>query len=621
MSIVSFLNKLNRENDFLNIILKNKENIPPKNADLSRQLDSCRQQEPVGLTVRKWLEAKAFLGKYIIFTITLTFIFFLSLQQNLKADATCTCSDDDGGGNRRSFSSIPQDSTHCNIIKNLCQQEDNLNKRKQNDCPIVGGSNSQSQAAVQVQLSRQECIGDINRELDQVQNSIQRKLNEVQQDRERYERECRQEREDLSKISLPPGCDGRERNCRTEAEKCHDVQQRLGIANSLTPALQNILGSDCPQLAEAKYEDDKERLDRVVGDQRESLESIWTLQEEVQTNQEEYQKAVQDSQEEIQSLTTQLTAATTEYEGQVNRASAEISGRVAEMKDESLRINQEIRGLSRKLNELQTDNNAEADQAAIEYRNKVRSIFSRCNGQANARVQQLRELFQIQAASGETNQLSDATQAGRIERFRQTAIRAYARCRNSQGTENELAEAAEIYESRQRARIREEGELTDQITSLKERLEEISVASEDIVTAGDRAFQTAHAQHVSTLDDLGTKLTLAHFNKDQLLGRFQQQQQNIQAKLDIENPRLEKLSGEMLALEQSVDVGRPNSFLARLSNDDFQELSDYTSQLDIAKDYCCGSHVPRNIRDGSDICNKNARSILRSRGRTSRATR
>ena len=545
---------------------------------------------------------KNFTLNYAIFTITLAFTPLLQAQ--------CRCTDSEHKYERTIHLSFAD---RCPVAQAICKLIGNINQRRSN-CETSSGTPDPE--------AKEMCRDREDRNYKSAVEDLNRLESEARQNEDRSRRECQREQRELSRIKLPPGCQGRSRrsnSCRTDAEKCRDVQQRLGIASALTPTLQNALASDCPQLAKAKYDDDQDRLDKVTDDQRETLENIWELQADIRENDKNYQEGLLKSQEDIQRLTTQITTATTEFEGQISTVSNEISKSIAEMKNTSTEINQDIRRLSRRLNELQTDNNPEADEATIEYRRKIRQIFARCNGGAGQAVQRLRGLFQAQAASGTVTKLSDATEENRQERLRQTAIRAYAKCRNSQETENEIAEAAETYEMQQRARIRLEGEIIDQIETLQERLENLSVESENIVTSGDKAFETAHEQHVSQVQELNTQLQMAQFQKEQLLSSFQQQQTAMQEKLKVEQPRLQKLNGEMLALEQSVAVGKPASLFANLSHDNFQTLDEYTNQFDIAQSACCGDHIPGTVQKSSGICgSNNVHNFLQRRGRGTR---
>ena len=84
--------------------------------------------------------------------------------------------------------------------------------------------------------------------------------------------------------------------------------------------------------------------------------------------------------------------------------------------------------------------------------------------------------------------------------------------------------------------------------------------------------------------------------------------QQLQTQLFNERVRATQLNGEMVALEQVVEVSRPTSIFGNLNYDEYDSLNEYDGEFENTKEVCCPSGTT-----GEGICRSGttARSYLR----------
>ena len=274
--------------------------------------------------------------------------------------------------------------------------------------------------------------------------------------------------------------------------------------------------SECPQAAAAKFDDDKDRLRELVTDHGDAQDEVERLQGDVLKETSDVQTEHSEIEKEIQDITRDIKNAPTGFERATDQLQEQLSGQVAELRGETLQINRQIRARITELESIQNNDNEAADRALVIYSAQVARIFTKCDEEAKDRMAALRGQLNNQVQSGTVQRVADATRESRLENLRQTAVKAYARCRSSQVTQDEVRVALQEYELQQRAIARKEQELIDEITSLREAIESIHEESEGINESGQRAYKIAQQQYVSLLEDFTNKLHRKNLEKPKI---------------------------------------------------------------------------------------------------------
>ena len=504
---------------------------------------------------------------------------------------------------------IETTSTNCTRIGNYYEAVKNAKNARDESATFCVQPDS---------VFKAQCVQNLQQEYTQADRDLRNLIDRIHQEQKQDTEKCDQAKRELRRVNLPPECKGRRSTCQTDAEKCRGLLGQLGSGQgfggssdgpiAITSLFQNKLASQCPQAASAKFDDDEDRLRELVDDHSEAQDEVYELQDELQDGIVELQEDRSDLDAEIQETTKAIKDAPATFEGATAQIQEELSGEVTKLRREVLGMNRAIRAKIRELESIQNNDNNKADQALVRYRGKVAQIFTRCDGEAKDRMAALRGQLNNQVRSGTVQRVADATKENRLENLRQTAIRAYARCRHSQTTQNQVKAALEQYELEQRAISRREQGLIDEIESLRENIEEMHAASEAINESGQRAYKDAQQQYVSALEDLTNQLQMKNLEKQRLDANFAAQHQQLQSRLFNERVRATQLNGEMTALEQVVKASRPTSIFGNLDYGEYDSLNEYDREYDNAYDVCCR----RNSTDDS-ICDSTSAGSYRAR--------
>ena len=468
-----------------------------------------------------------------------------------------------------------------------------------------------------------QCERDVRERYRDAENELLQAKNRIRQERRADQDQCRNARRDVRKIAgdLPPECvsSGGAATCLTDRERCRNLRQRLGslggffrttISDSgVTP---QQLALDCPQAAAAKFDNDNERLSEVTDDLEESQQEVFDLENQLR---EGVTKAEADRlrlETDIQNSRNQMARATHEFDSRVQQMNEQLSGQVAGLANGAAQINQQIRGKVTELERLQSEDNAELDLARVAYKDAIDAIFGRCQAIAKEAVERLRSKLNEQRNSGkDAKTVEDATQQNRLDRLRDAAIRAYAKCRGSSDTLIEVQRAQRQYQLVERALDRKQQEIIDEINSLKEQHATIGGQTAGMNDAVNQAYATLERQHFDTLEQLTQEMQLKNFEKQGLSASFNEEQRQLQQRLAGEVSNGYQLNGEMVALRQTVEGSRINSAFGNLNYDDYRRFDEYDQERQNAQEVCC---VPGLQENNTSFCPSSSRSRLGGSG-------
>ena len=253
----------------------------------------------------------------------------------------------------------------------------------------------------------------------------------------------------------------------------------------------------------------KAGLRDVTNDHSTAQDSVYTLQKESQEGIEKSSRTTSKLFNKIfQQITYDIKQAAADFERETAGIQDQLSGQTAQLRSQVVQKNRQIREKITELERIQSNDNDAADQALAGYKARVRQIFTQCDQEARQEMSRLRTQVNSQLKSGTVRRVQDATKKSRLENLRQAAIKAYARCRNSQTTQNQVQTALEEYRLAQRAIARKEQEIVDDITSLKDEVKAMDGAAKSAGDSGQRAYQTAQTQYADTLQRLNNELQI-----------------------------------------------------------------------------------------------------------------
>ena len=466
------------------------------------------------------------------------------------------------------------------------------------------------------------CMSSIQQKVQTEESNLKNLIDRIHQEQEGDTESCIQAVNRLNDIELPPGCRGSRSSCRTDAEKCRGLLGQIGAGQGLSglvpgsgsvgiqQAFQTRLSTQCPQAAAAKFEDDDRRLQDLTNDFDQAQDRTYELQKEMQDGIEEVQERRASLEQEIQQITNGIKQAAAEFERKTAAIQQNLSGQAAQLRSQVVQKNRQIRQRITELERIQNNDNSAADQALAQYKGRVREIFTQCDQEARQAAERLRGQVNSQVKTGTVRRLEDATKKGRRENLRQAAIRAYARCRNSQTTQNQVQTALEQYRLEQRAIARKEQEIVDEIDSLTEEVEDMKGAAASIGADGQRAYQAEQTEYTNTLQSLNNELQLKNAEKQRLDANFIQRHQQLNVQLQNERTKATQLNGELATVRQSVEVGRPTSAFGRLDYGQYDSLNKYEREFRSAKATCCSS----GQNPDHDICKATSAGSFLKRG-------
>ena len=465
---------------------------------------------------------------------------------------------------------------------------------------------------------------DVRNAISQLAQEKSRIQQRQDRDQEKDESECKQEKRNVNQVgqNLPPGCLRRKEPCLTQREQCRDVRQRLGSTGltrlasgvlGIDPGLQADLGRECPQAAAAKYDNDNEKLREITDDFGESQQEVFDLEEQLREGVTKMQSDRLALETAIQNSRNEMARSTADFDARVREMSDDLSGKAGGLSAAAVGINKQIRDKLTELDKIKSKDNEELDVAKIQYQEAINAIFSGCEAKAKEAIELLRITIRAQKASGKAaEKVEDATQQNTLDRLRDTAIRAYARCRNSSDTFIELQRAKTQYQLVERALDRKEQEILDEIVSLREQHKTIGDQAGGISESANQAYLALEKEHFDNLEILTQEMQLKNFEQQGLSASFNEEQGRFQQRLLREASHATELNGEMVALTQVVDSSSLNSAFGNLDYEDYRRFDEYDLSFQNAKEVCC---VPSVIGQRSRLCGSiSSKAYLQSGG-------
>ena len=514
---------------------------------------------------------------------------------------------------------LPMPDYHCNTV---LTHADNLG--------VAELANTATARAACEGENRDRCERNLIQDVANARAALDQALSRIFRERSEAQRECRRARGDAREIAadLPPDClsGGKAKSCLTEREKCRNVRQRLGTgagliglapnsgALAITQQFQTQLVRDCPQAAAAKYDNDNERLRDVTGDFEEAQQEGFNLQKQLQEGVTQMQNERLALDADIQNNKNQMARSAHDFDARVREMSDQLSGQAAGLAAGAAGINKQIREKVTELETLQSEDNEELDQARVAYQEAINAIFSECQAQAKDAVEKLRGELNRQRASGKAaKKVEDATQQNKIDKLRDAAIRAYARCRNSSDTLIRVQRAKRQYQLVERAQDRKQQEIFDEINSLTEQHKTLGGQAHGISESVNQAYLSLEREHFDNLEILTQEMQLKNLEKQGLSATFNEQQRQLQQQLFSEVSRAGQLNGELAALKQAVEGAGVNTAFGNLEYDDYRRYDEYDQELISAREVCCIPGLQENPQN-QDFCPGSGRSPGSNRG-------
>ncbi len=551
--------------------------------------------------------------KFLVLKNLIAFAFFLAIVFFAQPSNAISCSSYEGSTCKAN--GVTLDKETCEIIKSDC---DNLNStitkidedldELERNCPLTPGEPSYNSMCIQNKINTSERLrANKSRETQNFESRVKGFTQKVERD----QRECRREISSMNRAGadLPPGCRARGGECLTDAQKCRRVRESIGAAGVLSVQFQGQLATECPQAAKEQFDENSDELETLEGKLKTYQEDQDKDDKEDLEKEQKHQNALQENQEKMQELAKRMEERSVGLNQFLSQPPPGITEQMNSIRLEALNINRKIRGLSRQLTQLQSNDTREADQASQAYQSALRGIAIECNKAGSEAIVEERRRIRRQAENRQTTQNLRQASEDPADRLRLVGARAYASCRNSAESQNTIEEARHTYQSLQRELRRAEGALIDQIQDLEEQLVAMNEQLDTLVEQADKEFNDAQEVHrrgiseaVRELNDLQHKNETLEFYHKQETMQKQSQYVRRQQQYNVDN-------GTYMALQQAVEAGRPGSYFSSRGYGEYKSIDSFAAQYENAHHTCCDND--RNL--DPKLCSSNsAERYLRS---------
>ena len=405
-----------------------------------------------------------------------------------------------------------------------------------------------------------------------------------QQDVERCNRARRDLAEDESK--LPRECVINPA-CQTARNRCHGFISQASqghTGGSLNQNQLRLLARECPGIAKTKYEDADDEYRDQLGDKKDVLKDLQELEKEIAETHQDAQKEMRERDEEIQEISEKMQEEAQKFNELVANPPQEVQSQVERFSQQILDATKRIRELSRKVQELKSEG---VEQARIDYEKAIRGIYTQCDEQARRDVASFNQNLTARAERGAVvHDIKGLTQS-RTTKLRERAAQSYELCRQSRTTLTALRDAHTEFASRQRALLREEQTIIDEIQHQQDQLKLAESQLRQAVERTDKAFDTAFRNHAQKLNAFQQQLHLQNQHKQQIqqnnssthIRLFQQiaQKRKDQQRLDYEE--------QATAVERHILKGA--SYFGENDADDQISHNQYLASRSSARTACC----------------------------------